>query len=64
MPDTVISRVNKPEKGEPENFIFTDQKGRIIGDANITGVDTSGNQEPQQTQLPDDIEETPLKIYM
>ena len=61
MTDTIIARLNELEKGEPENCIFTDRKGRIIGDAKITGADTSGNKEPQQTQLPKYIEVTPLE---
>ena len=43
-------------KGEPEQIIFIDRKVRIIGDAKLTRVDTSGNQEPQKTRIPDDIE--------
>ena len=42
--DTFIDRVNELAKGEPEHFICTDQKCRIIGDAELTGLDTSGNQ--------------------
>ena len=48
MPYTVISQVNELAKGEPEHFIFTDRKGRIIEDAELTGVDKSGNQDPQK----------------
>ena len=59
IPDTIIARVNEIEKGEPETFIFTDCKVRIIGDSELTGVDTSVNQEPQKNQLPNDIEVTP-----
>ena len=55
VPDTVIARLNELAKGEPEHFIFADRKVHIIGDANLTGVDTSGNQEPPQTQVLDDI---------
>ena len=55
MLDTIISQLNDLEKGEPERFIFTDLKCRIIGDKDITGVGASGNQEPPQTQLLDDI---------
>ena len=43
MPDTVIARINELTIGDPEQFIFTDRKGRIIVDENLTGVDTSGN---------------------
>ena len=55
VPDTVIARLNELAKGEPEHSIFIDQNIHIIGDANLTGVDTSGNQEPPQTQVLDDI---------
>ena len=58
IPDTVVSRVNDLEKGEPEHFIFTYQKGRLIVDAELTGMETSGNQEPPQTQILYDIEVT------
>ena len=45
MPDTAIARVNELAKGEPGHFIFTDRKGHIIVDVELTGVETSGNQE-------------------
>ena len=48
MPDTFIARLNELEKGGQEHFIFTDRKGRIIEDAELTGVDKSGNQDPQK----------------
>jgi hypothetical protein len=32
MPDSVIQRVNELGKDQPEQFIFTDRKGRAIGD--------------------------------
>ena len=40
-------------------LFFTDRKGHIIGNSKLTRVNTNENQEPQQTQLPDDIEVTP-----
>ena len=52
MPDTVTVRVNDLEKGEPGHFILKESKRCIIGDADITGVETSGNKEPQQIQPP------------
>jgi hypothetical protein len=35
MPQTVIDRVNKLSKDQPEQFIFTDRKGRLIGDIEL-----------------------------
>ena len=55
IPETFIPRVNELAKGEPEHFIFIDWKDFIIEDSELTGVDTSGNQELPQTQLLDDI---------
>ncbi len=39
MPDTVIDRVNVLGHGQNEQLIFTDRKGRRIGDVEIPGVD-------------------------
>ena len=39
MPDSVIKRVNTLGKYHPEHFIFTDRKGRLIGENKLTGVD-------------------------
>ena len=39
MPDSVIKRVNTLGKDQPEHFIFTDRKGRLIGENELTGVD-------------------------
>ena len=33
MPSSVIERVNRLGKNQPELFIFTDKKGRLIGEA-------------------------------
>ena len=41
MPDTVITRVNTLGSDQPEQLIFTDRRGRPIGDVEIPGVDTS-----------------------
>jgi hypothetical protein len=38
MPDTVIARVNALGNDQPEQLIFTDQCGRLIGDVEIPGV--------------------------
>ncbi len=39
MPDTVIARVNALGSDQPEQLIFTDRRGRPIGDVEIPGVD-------------------------
>ena len=39
MPDTVIARVNELGKDQPEQMVFTDRHGRLIGDVEIPGVD-------------------------
>ena len=39
MPDSVIARVNKLAKDQPEDLIFTNKKGELIGDVEVTGVD-------------------------
>ena len=41
MPDTVITRVNALGSNQPEQLVFTDRRGRPIGDVKIPGVDTS-----------------------
>jgi hypothetical protein len=38
LPDTVIARVNALETDQPEQLIFTDRRGRPIGDVEIPGV--------------------------
>ena len=38
IPQTVINQVNVLGKYQPEFFIFTDRKGRQIGESEITGV--------------------------
>ena len=52
MPDTAIARVNNIAYNEPNQFIFTNYRGRPIGDIEITGVDrdagdSNKNQAPQ-----------------
>ena len=39
MPDSFIKRVNTLGKDQPKHFIFTDRKGRLIGENKLTGVD-------------------------
>ena len=41
IPDTVITRVNALGSDQHEKLIFTDRRGRPIGDVEIPGVDTS-----------------------
>ena len=45
MPDIVIDRVNLLGTYQPDLFLFTDCKGRLIGDSDIkiTGVDKYGD---------------------
>ena len=46
------------KKGDPEHFIFTDRKGRIIGYEELRGVDVSENQEEKKPPIPYEIEVT------
>ncbi len=39
MPDVSIARVNALGSDQPEQLIFTDRHGRLIGDVDIPGVD-------------------------
>lgn len=39
MPNSVVDRVNTLGKDQPELFIFTDRKGRPIGDIEPLGPD-------------------------
>ena len=41
MPDTVITRVNTLGSNQPDQLIFTDRRGRPIGNVEILVVDTS-----------------------
>ena len=43
----MINRVNVLGKYQPEHFIFTDRKGRQIGESEITGVEEDQNGTPQ-----------------
>jgi hypothetical protein len=39
MPDATIARINEIAKDEPEQLVFTNQSGCVIGDIKIPGVD-------------------------
>jgi hypothetical protein len=39
MPKTVIDQVNQLGKDQPELFIFTSRKGRLIGDIELPSSD-------------------------
>jgi hypothetical protein len=39
MPQLVIDRVNQLSKDQPEQFVFTDRKGRLIGDIKLPSSD-------------------------
>ena len=41
MPDTVITCVNALGRDQPEQLVFTNRRGRPIGNVKIPGVDTS-----------------------
>ena len=60
MPDTIIYRVNILVKDQQELLVFTDHKGRLIGDRdmNLTVVDVEGDK--NETSL----NEAPVKIKM
>ena len=47
IPQTVINRVNVLGKDQPEYFIFTNRKGRQIGESEMTGVEGDQNLTPQ-----------------
>ena len=47
IPQTVINRVNVLGRYQPEHFIFTDKKGRKIGESKITGAEGDQNMTPQ-----------------
>ena len=48
-PDAVIARVNTLGSDQPEQLIFTDRNGRLIGDVGIPGVD---DEEAEEAPLP------------
>ena len=54
MTSSVIARVNRLGKDQPELLVFKDRKGRLIGEAEPTGVD--GAEQPGQAEdLEDDV---------
>ena len=61
MTDTVIHRFNQFVRVQPKCFIFTDQKGRPIGNVELTGVDGEEAQEElyedDDLNLPDAVDE-------
>ena len=60
MTDTVIHRFNQLGRVQPKCFIFTDQKGRPIGNINLTRVDGEESQEDldedDDLELPDSVD--------
>ena len=53
MPDSVNKLVNTLGKYQPDHFIFTDRKGRLIGENELTGVDGETDN-PLQTEIIED----------
>jgi hypothetical protein len=45
MPDVVINRVNELVKDQPSLMTFTDRHGRLIGDIEISGVDSTKDED-------------------
>jgi hypothetical protein len=60
MPDLVIARVNALGSDPREQMTFTDRHGRLIGDSEITGVDSDEDDDAQipgvDPMINDDIE--------
>jgi len=56
MPDTVIARVNALGADQPEQLIFTDRRGRPIGDVEIPGVDYYDEEPAAEAGLPDIVD--------
>jgi hypothetical protein len=57
MPDTVIDRVNTLGRDQPDQLIFTDRYGRLIGDADdaldtIPGVDLDNDNDDDDDEIP------------
>ena len=50
MTSSVIARVNRLGKDQPELLVFTDRKGRLIGKAEPTGVVLQSNQVKTKTR--------------
>ena len=53
MHDSVIKRVNTLGKYHTENFTFTDRKGRLIGENELTGLDEE-TENPLQIEIIED----------
>jgi hypothetical protein len=45
MPDVLINRVNELSKDQPRLMLFTDRCGRLIGDMEIPGVDSTKDED-------------------
>jgi hypothetical protein len=45
MPDVVINRVNELGRDQPSLMTFTDRHGRLIGDMEISGVDSTEDED-------------------
>jgi hypothetical protein len=45
LPDVVINRVNELGKDQPRLMTFTDRHGRLIGDIEIPGVDSTEDED-------------------
>jgi hypothetical protein len=45
IPDVVINRVNEFGKDQPRLLTFTDRHGRLIGDMEIPGVDSTQDED-------------------
>jgi hypothetical protein len=45
LPDVVINRVNELGKYQPRLMTFTDRHGRLIGDMEIPGVDSTEDED-------------------
>jgi hypothetical protein len=45
MPDVVINRVNELGKDQPSLMTFKDRHGRLIGDMEISGVDSTEDED-------------------
>jgi hypothetical protein len=56
-PDTVIARVNALCSIQPEQMTFTDRHGRLIGDIEISGVDSDETDDIQIQDADPDIDD-------
>jgi hypothetical protein len=51
MPDTVIARVNALGNDQPEQLIFTDRHGCLIGNTEFPGAHFDEDEPPSETTL-------------